>query len=331
MESDVIASKTPVRVMVVDDDTETVALHERQLRDFGYLVRSATGGADALRLMAEWKPQIVVLDWITAGMDGAAFCRQLRAVVADQCTYVIVVIERYDEHLVLKASEAGVDDFLNKPLDRGELLARVHVASRVIRLHQELSRRERRARRLNARMQRLNQELRTLAMTDELTRLPNRREAHRRLGHTWALAERYGHPLSCAMLDIDDFKSFNSQRGHAAGDAVLKAVAESLHGTLRATDGLCRYGGDEFLLFFPHQTLQEAAALSERVRQAARSIHVPGSNSAISISIGVATRDEGMLTYHDLIDTADRALYHARRLGKNQIWVEGLRPTQLSA
>lgn len=317
--------------MVVDDDSTTVELLERQLRDSGYVVRSAAGGADALRLMAEWKPQIVVLDWIMPGMDGTDVCRQIRSLAADRYIYVIMVTVHVEKHRVVEAFSAGVDDFISKPLDRGELLARLHAATRTIRLHKELSRRERRARRLNARMQRLNHELRMLAMTDELTGLPNRREANRRLGHTWALAERYGHPLSCAMVDVDDFKLINDQKGHAAGDAVLKAVAEALHETLRATDAVCRYGGDEFLLFFPHQTLQEATALAERVREAARSIHPLDGNSPVTLSIGVATRDEGMLTYHDLIDAADRALYHAKRLGKNQIWVDGLRPTQLSA
>jgi diguanylate cyclase (GGDEF)-like protein len=331
METDVRPSKTPVRVMVVDADTTTVELLERQLRDSGYVVRSAAGGADALRLMAEWKPQIVVLDWIMPGMDGTDVCRQIRSLAADQYTYVIMVTVHVEKHRVVEAFEAGVDDFLSKPLDRGELLARLLAAKRTIRLHKELSRRERRARRLSARMERLNQELRMLAMTDELTGLPNRREANRRLGHTWALAERYGCALSCAMLDIDDFKSFNDQKGHAAGDAVLKAVAATMHDTLRATDGTCRYGGDEFLLFFPHQSPEEAAVLVERVRHNVSSIRFPAGNGPITLSAGVAARNDGMLTYHDLIDSADHALYHAKRLGKNQIWVEGLRPTQLSA
>lgn len=317
--------------MVVDDDTTTVELLERQLRDSGYVVRSAAGGADALRLTAEWKPQIIVLDWIMPGMDGTEVCRQIRQLAADRYTYVIMVTVHVDKHRVVEAFEAGIDDFISKPLDRGELLARLHAATRTINLHRELSRRERRARRLSARMERLNQELRMLAMTDELTGLPNRREANRRLGHCWAMVERYRHPLSCAMLDIDDFKLFNDQKGHAAGDAVLRAVSDALHATLRATDGLCRYGGDEFLLFFPHQSLQEAAVLAERIRQAVASIHLPDVSSPITLSVGVATRDEGMLTYHDLIDATDRALYHAKRLGKNQIWVEGLRPAQLSA
>lgn len=301
------------------------------MRDSGYVVRSAAGGADALRLMAEWKPQIVVLDWIMPGMEGTDVCRKIRALAADQYTYVIMVTVHVEKHRIVEAFDAGVDDFLSKPLDRGELLARLHAATRTIRLHKKLFRRERRARRLRVRMERLNQELKLLAITDDLTALPNRREANRRLAHTWALAERYGHPLSCAMLDIDDFKSFNDQKGHAAGDAVLKAVADALHGTLRATDGICRYGGDEFLLFFPHQTLDEGAILAERVRRDVDLIRLPQGQAPVTLSVGVASRREGMLTYHDLIDTADRALYHAKRLGKNQIWAEGLRPTQLSA
>jgi two-component system cell cycle response regulator len=323
--------KTPIRVMVVDDDTTTVELLERQLRDSGYVVRSAAGGADALRLMVEWKPQIVVLDWIMPGMDGTDVCRQIRAIAGNQYTYVIMVTVHVEKHRVVEAFDAGVDDFLSKPLDRGELLARLHAATRTIRLHKEVSRREQLARRMGARIERLNQQVKMLVMTDELTGLLNRREANRRLAHTWALAERYGHPVSCAMLDIDDFKCFNNQNGHAAGDAVLRAVAEAMQGTLRATDGVCRYAGDEFLLFFPHQGLEESAVMAERVRRDVGLIRLPQVLAPITLSVGVASRREGMLTYHDLIDSADHALYHAKRMGKNQLWAEGLRPTQLSA
>jgi diguanylate cyclase (GGDEF)-like protein len=312
-----------VKVLVVDDDPTTIALLERYLCDSGYVVRSGADGADALRIMEEWCPNILVLDWIMPGMDGPDVCRQIRkATVEGAYTYVMMLTVHVEKQRVVEAFEAGVDDFLSKPLDRGELLARLHAAVRRIELHRELCRRERRAQRLSGRMEKMNYELRQLAMTDELTGLMNRREANRRLSQAWALAERYHHSISCALIDIDDFKSLNDTHGHLAGDMVLRGVGARLKNILRTTDGVCRYGGDEFLMFFPHQTTQEAALAGERVRESIAEIRPPADRGPITLSIGIAQREEGMLTFHDLIDQADRALYHAKRLGKNQIFFE---------
>ena len=306
--------------MVVDDDPTALALLEGHLIGSGHSVRAVGSGAEALRVLKEWRPNIAVLDWVMPEMDGLAVCREIRA-AADGCgyTYIIMLTVHAGKERIVEAYEAGVDDFLNKPIDRDELLARFHAAKRTIRLHHELSRRERRAARLGARMTRLNDDLRHMAMTDDLTGLMNRREANRRLSHAWALAERYGHPLSCAMVDVDDFKRLNDTHGHVMGDAVLKIVATALQNLLRTTDGVCRYGGDEFLLFFPHQDVDQASATVDRVRKFVADARKPVANRPVTLSIGVAQREEGMLTFHDLIDRADQALYHAKRTGKNQI------------
>jgi diguanylate cyclase (GGDEF)-like protein len=331
MEIVVRQNQKPMKVLVVDDDPTTIALLERHPIDSGYIVRCSSDGADALRLIEEWRPNILVLNWIMPGMDGPEVCRQIRsATVEGTYTYVMMLTVHVEKQRVVEAFEAGVDDFLSKPLDRGELLARMHAAARRIELHEELFRRERRAQRLTARMEKMNHQLRQLAMTDELTGLMNRREANHRLNQAWALAERYHHSLSCALIDVDDFKTLNDTLGHAAGDMVLTAVGNRLKNILRTTDGICRYGGDEFLLFFPHQTADEAAFACERVRKAIAEIRSPANRGPLTTSIGIAQRGEGMLTFHDLIDQADRALYHAKRLGKNQIWsdAEALLPVR---
>lgn len=316
-----------MHVMVVDDDPTTVALLERHLRDSGYIVFSAVDGREAMRLMHERRPDIVVLDWILPGIDGPAVCREIRAAGNDgHYTYVIMLTVHSDKPRIVEAFEAGVDDFLSKPFDRSELLARCHAAVRTIALHKELSRRERRATRLNARLSRLNDKLKQLAMTDDLTGLMNRREGVRRMTHAWAMSERYAHPLAVAMIDVDDFKPMNDALGHTAGDKLLKAVADALQGTVRTTDGVCRYGGDEFLVFFPHQNAETAAQAADRLRRAVGAIHRPTDGAAVTLSIGIAQREEGMLNFHELLDRADRALYHAKKLGKDLVWVDGGNP-----
>ena len=312
----------PTRVMIVDDDPTAISLIEQHLAGSGYTIRTAVDGNDSLRLMRLWKPNIVILDWVMPGMDGPAVCREIRAAADGGYTHVIMLTMHESKQKLVEAFDAGVDDFLSKPVDAGELLARLHAAKRMIDLRLELSRRERKAARLGARMARMNEELRHLAMTDDLTGLINRREAHRRLSHSWALAERYGHPLSCALVDIDDFKLLNDTHGHVAGDGVLKIVATALQNQLRATDGVCRYGGDEFLLFFPQQNMSQAIATAERIRTAVGEARKPVADWPVTLSIGLARREEGMLTFHDLIDHADQALYHAKRTGKNQISME---------
>ena len=312
-----------MKVLVVDDDPTTVALLEKYLMDSGYGVRSASDGAEALRTIEQWRPNILVLDWIMPGMDGPEVCRQIRAAaVAGGYTYIMMLTVHVEKQRVVEAFEAGVDDFLSKPLDRGELLARMHAASRRIDLHQELCHRERRAQRLTIRMEKMNHQLQQIAMTDELTGLMNRREANRRLSQAWSLAERYHHCLACALIDIDDFKALNDTNGHSAGDMVLTQVGNRLKNVLRTTDGVCRYGGDEFLIFFPHQNVDDARYAAERVLKTIAEIRSPGDRGPITASIGIAQRGEGMLTFHDLIDHADRALYQAKRQGKNQLWCE---------
>jgi len=323
MERVVRQNQKPMKVLVVDDDPTTVALLERYLLDSGYVVRSGADGADALRLIEEWRPNILVLDWIMPGMDGTDVCRQIRsATVEGTYTYIMMLTVHVEKQRIVEAFEAGVDDFLSKPLDRGELLARMHAAARRIELHEDLCDRERRAQRLGVRMEMMNHQLRQLAMTDDLTGLMNRRVANRRLNQAWSLAVRYHHSLSCALIDVDDFKALNDTHGHVTGDSVLMAVSSRLKNLLRTTDGVCRYGGDEFLLFFPHQTADEAAYAGERILKAIAEIRPPADHAQITLSIGIAQRGEGMLTFHDLIDQADRALYQAKRLGKNQIWCE---------
>jgi len=318
-------------VMVVDDDPTTVALLERHLRDCGYVVFSAADGAEAVKLMRQRHPDIVVLDWILPGMDGPAVCREIRkATEPGRYTFVIMLTIHSDKPRIVEAFEAGVDDFLSKPFDRGELLARCHAAVRTIALQKELARRERRATRLNARLARLNDRLRQLAMTDDLTGLLNRREAVRRLTHAWALSERYRHPIACAMIDVDDFKRMNDKLGHASGDELLRAVAQTMQSTIRTTDAVCRYGGDEFLIFFPHQNAETAAKAADRLRRAVGGLRLPTDGSPVTLSIGIAERDERMTSFHDLLDRADRALYHAKKIGKDLVWIDGSHPRSLA-
>ena len=166
-----------------------------------------------------------------------------------------------------------------------------------------------------------NQRLRTIANTDWLTDLPNRRRALHILSREWALSLEESTPLACMMLDADGFKGVNDTYGHDAGDMVLRNLAQCLQYAVRSTDVACRLGGDEFLIICPRTTLIEALDLARKVLNAVNALVVPVGNGQWHgrTSIGVAMRTESMHNMDDLIKKADEGLYAAKQKGRNRV------------
>lgn len=165
-----------------------------------------------------------------------------------------------------------------------------------------------------------NQRLEDMAMTDVLTGLPNRRHAMRICEQEWHTSVTTGKPLACMMIDADGFKGVNDVYGHDAGDEVLRQLARRLQHAVRTDDTVCRLGGDEFLIVCAHTPLQGALRVAEKARQEVAALHVPvGKDGAWhgSISVGVAVRVDSMTSIHDLLKTADEAVYAAKRNGRN--------------
>jgi diguanylate cyclase (GGDEF)-like protein len=204
----------------------------------------------------------------------------------------------------------GADDYVSKPFDERELLARVGGMLRIKQLHDDV--------------QLAKSRLARLAVQDELTGLYNYRYLHTRLAEEFKRAERYRDPLACAMIDIDKFKSFNDAHGHDVGDAVLAEVAERLRGAVREIDVVARYGGEEFLLVLPSTHFSGALTVADRVWRAVGGVPLrkEGKELSITISVGVAlypSRD--VRTKDQLLKAADRALYQAKEDGRNRICV----------
>ncbi len=158
-----------------------------------------------------------------------------------------------------------------------------------------------------------------LARTDGLTGLSNRRHFLELAEHEFAVAQRYGQPLSVVLFDIDGFKHVNDTLGHLAGDDILKDVARRASEQLRSADVLARYGGEEFIVLVPESTAQSAAVVAERIRKgiAERSIHTAAGTAAVTISAGVGEIQSKSDTLADLIRRADQALYDAKGKGRN--------------
>jgi diguanylate cyclase (GGDEF)-like protein len=166
-------------------------------------------------------------------------------------------------------------------------------------------------------------EFQLMAITDPLTTLPNRRYLEERLTEELNRSKRYDYPMSFLMIDIDDFKAYNDNNGHQAGDLALQITAHCLKGALRSADVASRYGGEEFCILLPQTAISEAAAIAERIRQRVATTHYPHGRSQplnrVTVSIGVSTFSSLVSTAETIIAAADRALYKAKQVGKDRV------------
>jgi putative two-component system response regulator len=308
-------------ILVVEDDALVLQKLMDLLAATGESVYSATEGEEAMRVLAARHPRVVISDWEMPKVDGVELCRQIRLRCDASPIHFIMLTAHSDKHRLLDAYRAGVDDFVSKPFDQEELLARVRAGLRATQLYDELVRSAADSQALNGQLATVNSRLERLSITDELTGLFNRRQAILRLEEQWALAEKYGKPLSIAIADIDHFKKINDTYGHPAGDMILRHVAKLFRDEIRGTDTLCRVGGEEFLIIFPSQSAEEAQICVERCRVAiaAHSLDVNGINITATISIGLASRVPAMPQFPDLLKAADEALYAAKHDGRNTV------------
>jgi diguanylate cyclase (GGDEF)-like protein len=198
-----------------------------------------------------------------------------------------------------------------------ELEARIFAGLRTRNARREL--RER-----NTELESLLSRTERLAMSDALTGVFNRRRFTDVLRHEWASARRYKHPLSLLLFDVDHFKEVNDDRGHAAGDETLKNIAEIISSSIREVDLCARYGGDEFVLLLPHTPLANATVVAERVRSklARARMTWAGAAASVSLSVGIASNEDAAQEKpEDLVEAADRALYEAKRAGRDRVIV----------
>lgn len=290
-----------VDVCVIDDDaTQRSLLRSRLLRE-GFSVVQAENGRDGLRQIERHHPHIVICDVLMPGMSGIEVCKQIRSNPAMDGTYVIVVTSmdcRENKHLALLT---GADDYLAKPFDLLELSARIRNGLRVSRLQERL---------------------RNAALSDGLTGLWNHTQFRQALDIEFSRTRRYGGMVSLLMLDLDHFKAVNDTYGHEVGNEVLRSAATHLTRMVRDVDIVARYGGEEFAIILPETDEQNALRLAERVRETiAGNVRLKGyPYLSITASTGVATSTHPSVTsVNDLVNLADRALYVAKRRGRNQV------------
>jgi diguanylate cyclase (GGDEF)-like protein len=308
-----------IRVLVVDDDASLRAMLKALMNQAGHEVFEATNGQQGFEMALDLRPHLMVVDWMMPQMDGIELTRALRQTKIGRGIYVLILTGLEDEEKLVEAFEAGVDDYMTKPLKARVLAARLRAGQRVVQLQQEIERDREEIRKFAAELAVTNRRLQEVALTDALTGFPNRRYAMERIGQEWSAGNRTKRPLACMVVDVDAFKIINDTYGHDVGDSVLKQTAQAIKGGLRAQDVVCRVGGDEFLVICPDTDYQAAMLCGERIRHAVESVPI---NTGIlqlkgSISVGVACREAAMPDVDALIKVADQGVYLSKQRGRN--------------
>ena len=302
-----------LQVLVVDDSPVYRKLIEHALEDGGYTPLFAQNGREALELYGQHAPAIVITDWMMPDFSGPELCERIRTHAQRAYTYIIVLTSISEKDNVVKGLAAGADDYLTKPFDPGELLARIGVGRRTIGLHREIAAK--------------NKLLEEMAHTDPLTGLPNRRAIEDWAARQLRGAARHGFAMWVAHADLDNFKSINDSYGHDAGDRVLQKFGEVLRESTRASDISGRMGGDEFLLVMTHLDEKSTRLTVERLRKqfAALQFSFGGDVVSVTASFGIAGfQGKEPPEFAKLVRQADKALYAGKRAGRNQIKFESL-------
>jgi len=297
-----------MKILIVEDELIYRLMVKKQLLEAGHDIVEAEDGQTAWELFQRDPFQLVITDWMMPGLDGPELTQKIRQSKQENYTYIIMLTAMNDKDNIIIGLESGADEYLTKPFNSRELIARVASGMRILKLEEQL---------MHARKQ-----MEVLAMHDSLTGLLNRRAIDEYAEGEFNRAIRQERALSVIMIDIDHFKSVNDRFGHKVGDRALQRIAGILTSDLRGYDRVGRWGGEEFILILPDTPLGGAAKVAERLRVRTEEMKIPLENDellSINISLGVACNTGQFQSVAKLIDAADRALYQAKQTGRNRV------------
>ena len=291
-----------MKVLIIDDDPASVALARQWLKKDGHGIVTAADGEEGLAMAVREEPDLILLDVHMPGMNGFQVCERLKADSRIRHIPVIFLSAADETREKVKGLDLGAVDYVTKPFDRFELPARVRAALRTKRLQDLLT---------------------VYSEIDSLTEVYNRRVLMERLEQEWNRTRRYSTTVAFIMCDIDHFKNVNDTHGHPTGDQVLERIATLLRKSVRSSDMVGRYGGEEFGIILVNAHRVSAASAAERYRTKIESMqfHSRRGDFQVTASFGVAD-SRGKDSLNQLITAADTALYNAKNNGRNTVCVE---------
>jgi diguanylate cyclase (GGDEF)-like protein len=316
------------KIMVVDDHPDALHLLTNLLLEKGHRVFAFPSAHDALATIEQIQPELLLLDIRMPLMDGYTFCQRVRECpkLRDMPVLFLSALNTRDD--IVKAFESGGTDYLSKPFHAAELHARVgvhlenvflrrkniRIRKRLVTLVSKLRSELERRRTIEAR-------LRTMADTDALTGLYNRRVFMDMLPREVSRATRHHQPLCLLMVDVDHFKRINDTLGHAQGDHCLRKLSAIITRNLRKSDVAARLGGEEFTILLPQTNLGNAKIAAERILQDVRkqTLHCSRQDIKATVSIGVAELHYPAASADELLRQADLAMYRAKEQGRDRV------------
>jgi diguanylate cyclase (GGDEF)-like protein len=299
MGSSTVNREVKGKVLIVDDAPDTLEIIQRLLRYDGYDVIIASTGEAGVKMVEEEKPDVVLMDINLPGMDGTEALKRIRIINPIQCVIMLTAFATVDN--AIQALKEGASDFVKKPFENEHL---IHIVNQCLGKYNTLKEKEK-----------LEEEVRRLSITDDLTSLYNHRHFFKTLEAELARLRRQKTSLSLLMFDLDNFKRYNDLHGHLEGDKVLKTIGEIVTHSIRYNvDSGYRYGGDEFAVLLIGASVDQALTIAERIRSSIEQAKYQN----ITVSIGLSEyRDHFDL--EEFVKSADDAMYLAKHSGGNRV------------
>jgi diguanylate cyclase (GGDEF)-like protein len=308
------AKRIKARILLVEDNRAEADATRAYLDKCGYEVVWVESGTQALKAAKTRNIDCVVLDVLLPDINGTEVCRWLKGNEDTRGLPIIMLTVKSSMQDKVEGLQLGADDYLPKPYDEIELNARIYASLRTKSLQDEL-------RAKNRELQQMLDRMELMAITDPLTGLFNRRKFEAIINAEFTRTWRYQSPLTCVMIDIDHFKQVNDEHGHRTGDHVLSEMTQIIRRNIREVDTPARWGGEEFVILLPETDSQGALSPARRILEQTAAASFSGLPAGlVTVSIGIASAPDPQIDSGErLIDTADLAMYEAKRTGRNRI------------